>query len=317
MTTPQDKFTGAALSIAEIAGRDVAILEQLEGKLLIAGGAGHEISPAEVANSTGMDRSKAVDIFRQLRQSEAVERVEVGATINQSTYKVLTDRVRKVFHTSRESVSIIQTHEERSQPTSQVQPLVTFPEDPSFEGASPYDYGMKWLMPSLISSIKNSTDSITIMTPFFDQDGFETLEGVLIDSLDRGVSLDVITRYLTDSGSYNRHVLSNFVASVQENGAPTSNLSFIDYTVWDDSVPVDERTQEGENPAFTLHAKLMLFDDREAYVGSANVTDYGFDRYLEIGALFTGPPVTNLGNLVEFLIESRAASEVEVFTRSS
>jgi putative cardiolipin synthase len=86
----------------------------------------------------------------------------------------------------------------------------------------------------------------------------------------------------------------------------------VDYTVWGDDVPASERHQDGSNPAFTLHAKVMSFDSRSVYVGSANVTDYGFGRYLELGVLLHGPPVRQFSSLCEFLLDSSAVTPVRL-----
>lgn len=312
MASGQEDIVENALSIAEITGREISVLEQLEGEFLVAGGKKDDTSPAEVANSVNLDRSKVIDVFRQLRQSGAIDRTTVGPTSGESRYDIQTPLVRDIFSAARQSIDYIQAFEERSPPESEVQPLVTFPEDPAFEGVSPYDYNMKWLMPSLTSAIKDANNSITIVTPFFDESGFETLQDVLINALRRGVEVTIITRYLSDRDSYNRYVLSRFAARVDDSDAPLSNLTFIDYTVWDSDVPEGEKKQDGENPAFTLHAKVMLFDERVAYIGSANVTDYGFDRYLELGVILRGPPVPDLSKLVTFLKESDAASKVDI-----
>ena len=56
----------------------------------------------------------------------------------------------------------------------------------------------------------------------------------------------------------------------------------------------------------------MLFDEEAAYVGSANVTDYGFDRYLELGVLLRGPPVTRYRRLLESLLSSDASREIQL-----
>lgn len=312
MTAEEGGVTNAAFAIAEICGRDIAALDQFEGRLLVAAGGQLDTSPAEIANSTSIDRAKVVDVFRQLRRAGAVERSSVGAGGEQARYYVRSGQVRRIFRAARTVVEFLETHEERSPPESRVEPLVTFPEDPSFAEASPYDFEMKWLMPTLTSAIKESVEGITIVTPFFDQTGFETLQPHLIDTLERGTSLRIITRYLGDRSSYNRRVLASFVTSLSDAGVSRENLTFIDYTVWDPEVPMDERRQDGKNPAFTLHAKLMLFDDREAYLGSANVTDYGFDRYLELGVLISGPPVADFSRLVSFLVDSEAATTVDI-----
>jgi phosphatidylserine/phosphatidylglycerophosphate/cardiolipin synthase-like enzyme len=38
----------------------------------------------------------------------------------------------------------------------------------------------------------------------------------------------------------------------------------------------------------TFHAKVLLADDDEAYVGSANMTKWSFEQSLELGVLVRG-----------------------------
>jgi putative cardiolipin synthase len=56
----------------------------------------------------------------------------------------------------------------------------------------------------------------------------------------------------------------------------------------------------------------MAFDDRSVYIGSANVTDYGFDRYLELGVLISGPQSDNFRELADRLLESPSADEMSL-----
>jgi putative cardiolipin synthase len=164
-------------------------------------------------------------------------------------------------------------------------------------------------MPSLSSAINQATDHVRILMPFFEQDGFEKLEPALMAALERGVSVTIVARYLSDSSSHNRHVLSAFVENCRENGVRLSNLNLVDYTYWDAD---SDSGQNGDQPSFTLHAKVMVFDADSAYIGSANVTDYGFERYLELGVLIDGPDVRGFDRIVSRLLESPAATEVQL-----
>jgi putative cardiolipin synthase len=189
---------------------------------------------------------------------------------------------------------------------------VTFPDDPAFADVLPGTLGFDQLFSALASAAKQSSDQIVLVVPFFEGGGFERLHDILIEALERGVDLTIVTRYLADRSSHNRHVLADFADRVRDEGPFPGTFSAVDYTVWDDGIPPAERTQDGATPAFTLHAKLMTFDDHTVYVGSANVTDYGFDRYLELGVLLRGPPVSAYTELCRFLLTSAAATEVRL-----
>ena len=58
----------------------------------------------------------------------------------------------------------------------------------------------------------------------------------------------------------------------------------------------------------------MVVDEMTAYVGSANVTDYGFEHYLETRILLEGPPVEGFVDLVSFLLNSESATAVSLIT---
>ncbi|MWG36678.1 hypothetical protein GQS65_19675 [Halomarina oriensis] len=171
---------------------------------------------------------------------------------------------------------------------------------------------MSWLMPALTREIKQAENSITLLVPFFEADGFSHLEDVLLAALERGVEVTFVSRYLMDSDSYNRTVLKSFAERAEDRDVEPALLRFVDYTQWDADVPQQQRRQSGATPAFTLHSKVIVFDNSKAYVGSANVTDYGFEHYLETGILLEGPPVDSFRDLVWFLFESDAASSVSL-----
>jgi len=192
-----------------------------------------------------------------------------------------------------------------------VTPLVTLPDDPAFSDTTAASFGMDGLLSTLASQVKRCEREIVLLSPFFEGEGFGRLADVLLDALERGVDVTIVTRYLSDSDSHNYAVITSFTDQAVERGV-SSNLSLVGYTVWDDDTPVGKRTQDGENPRFTLHAKVMLFDSRAAYVGSANVTDYGFDRYLELGVLLEGAKVSSFRELCRFLLDSDGAVPVSV-----
>lgn len=49
----------------------------------------------------------------------------------------------------------------------------------------------------------------------------------------------------------------------------------------------------------TFHAKVVLADDREAYVGSANMTRWSFEQSLELGVLVRGRAVRTLARVID------------------
>lgn len=300
MIEAETEVIDVALALAEF---DVNV-DVLEGVLLAAGGADQLISPGALASETGIPRQSAEDILLQLRRIEAVSR----SPGESSMYAVNPGAIRELFSRAREAHVIIDRYRQRQPERTDVEPLVTLPRDPHFEGVVPESLAMNWLMPTLARMIKRASREIVILTPFFEGGGLDRLEAPLLDALAEGVEVTIVTRYLHDSDSINRGVLLDLWEEANDRGIDTERLGLIDYTVWDADVPEARRHQDGDTPAFTLHAKLMVVDAREAYVGSANVTDYGFARYLELGVRLSGPAVEGYAALCDRLLASESAT---------
>lgn len=299
-----------ALAIADIVEHEVSVLDEIEGQLLVTAGRSRHVTPATVARETPLGREAASDLFRQLNEAGAVLRDSYDTPVVEADYSVSAPVVRETFAAARSAIRAVAAYRNRV-PQTKVTPLVTFPEDPSFDTTTPASFGMDGLMSTLASEVKQSHDDIVLLSPFFEGNGLDRLADVLLDALDRGVEVTIVTRYLQDTSSHNYRVIRDFTDRARSRGV-ASALETVDYTVWGDGVPASERNQDGSNPAFTLHAKVMSFDSRSVYVGSANVTEYGFGRYLELGVLLHGPPVRQFIALCEFLLDSSAATPVSL-----
>lgn len=286
------------------------LLNEVEGALLLAAGRGEQISPAALARDTKLSREATIDLFRQLEESDTVKRSRYETELVETSFDISVDLIRETFTQVREAIQILEAQQERA-PRTVVTPLITFPDDPAFNGVTSSSFGMENLLSTLVSQIKRCDDEIVLLSPFFEGDGFGRLADVLIDALKRGVEITVVTRYLTDASSHNYGVIHSFMKQVNSEGL-TSGVSLFDYTVWEDDTPISEQNQNGKNPKFTLHAKVMLFDTRAAYVGSANITDYGFNRYLEMGVLLEGTQVVPFRQLYDHLLDSEGVIEINL-----
>jgi putative cardiolipin synthase len=299
-----------ALAIADIVDHDEGLLDELEGLLLVTAGRSERLSPAAVARDTRLSREAATDLFRQLLEGNVVRRSTYDAELVETPCSVDATRVRTLLERTQQSIRTLNAHRERV-PITEVTPLITFPDDPAFSGMTPTSMGMDGLLSTLASQVKRTEHEIVLLSPFFEGEGFGRLADVLLDALERDIELTIVTRYLSDPDSHNYGVIESFIERATDRGV-ASMVSLIDYTVWSNATPASERRQGGENPKFTLHAKVMLFDTRAAYVGSANITDYGFDRYLELGVLLEGSKVASFRDLCEFLLGSDGAVSVEL-----
>ncbi|MNC33989.1 hypothetical protein D3C75_824020 [compost metagenome] len=57
--------------------------------------------------------------------------------------------------------------------------------------------------------------------------------------------------------------------------------------------------------SFTFYAKVLVADKSTAYLGSANFTQYGFERNIELGVLLKGKQVKPLYSLLNVILSSR------------
>jgi putative cardiolipin synthase len=278
-------------------------LDSVEGALLMAAGKDEPITASILSERADSPLQTAKDILLQLRRVDCVTQ----SVADDSLYAVDPDRVREVCTTARQAQAFVTRYEERQPDTTSVTPLVTIPEDPELGRLTAEEFGMDWLMPALVRMIKRADRKIIILTPFFEGDGLDRLEEPLLEAVGNGVEVTIVTRYLQDTTSYNHEVLTNFWATANEAGVDTELLSLVDYTVWSEETPPEKRGQDGTTPLYTLHAKMVIVDGEEAYVGSANVTDYGFARFLELGVALTGPAVRSYTMLANRVLDSDSA----------
>lgn len=307
-STTQDELD-AALAISELVNGNIETIRSLQGFLLRAGVDALKFSPRDISEEVNLSPAKSRDLCRQLTSVGAAEQLTAPSDPLSTEYRCDEEVSASILETAIFAARILSRFKERSQSSSTVQPLATLPKDPSFGNVTPQDFGFKWLMPSLSGAINQTEESIRILMPFFETDGFAKLEPELIAALERGVEVTIVGRYLSDRTSHNWRVLAAFADRCREQGVPLSNLSLIDYTQWGSEEESNE-SQNGDQPSFTLHAKVMVFDEESAYIGSANVTDYGFERYLELGLLLRGPPVAHFAEIISFLLDSDAATPV-------
>lgn len=305
-----EEILNISLAISELVNGQIRQLRALEGHLISSGAAERPVTPRELASKLDVSASISRDICRQLDSSRAMEQISTPSDPQNAEFKCNVDACIDILESAVYATRIMKRDSERRPPSPEVEPLATLPEDPVFKNVTPQEMGFQWLMPRLSSEINGSSSEISILMPFFERDGLGELYSDLAAALDRGVAVTIITRHLKNSTSHNFAVLSEFVEQLNEENIPTGNLRIVDYI--SNSTEVNGEVKTGSHPDFTLHAKVMTFDDRSVYVGSANVTDYGFDRYLELGVLLGGPPVAHFKDLCDSLLESEAASEIRL-----
>lgn len=166
-------------------------------------------------------------------------------------------------------------------------------QDPTFENVEPLDFGMRQITSALLTLCRQAERTLTVVSPFLESEGVGWILPGLEQALARGVDVTVVSRELT-TGEPNHSALKDLYAYTKENGG---NLTVYDYY---------KAKENSAGPLYTLHSKLILVDERAAYVGSANFTKYGFSENLEIGVIVRGDAVTRLSKLLTHLTEGSA-----------
>ena len=141
------------------------------------------------------------------------------------------------------------------------------------------------LLPRLEELIMDADSSLVMVTPFFTEFGIDKFVTRLAQRAADGVTVDVITRD-TDGGDAKEAVQRLERAAMDINGGTPENISVYDYGT------ATER----------LHAKALVADGEQAYIGSANLTSYSLQEAIEIGVIVDGPVVEDIN---AFLAEVR------------
>lgn len=155
------------------------------------------------------------------------------------------------------------------------------------------------LFAALHELIVKANRTLTFLNPFFELQGLKPLFEALAAAAQRGVVITMITRDLEQSASPNRTALADLHQYLGRMGL-ASQLHVYNYKV-----------QAAGRIVLTLHAKVAISDGIRAYVGSANLTSYGLERYLEIGVLLYGPQVGVIESIVSGVLQSGVASRVQ------
>ncbi len=133
-----------------------------------------------------------------------------------------------------------------------------------------------------------ATARLVVMTPFIDQRGFEWLRTVLGSvqpKVEKIVVLRDVDRHAAEIAVHHAPWLRGFEVSIR------------DYHL---SHP---RNGRRVLPVETFHAKIILADQRLAYVGSANMLGSGDGASLEAGILVDGSGASQVASLVSAVLQ--------------
>jgi phosphatidylserine/phosphatidylglycerophosphate/cardiolipin synthase-like enzyme len=133
--------------------------------------------------------------------------------------------------------------------------------------------------------IESSVDIIRICSPFMqsdvtDEDAFPELTSCMSNAFNRNVKVKILTRDLKTRGDREIAWIRNLAKYLKKE----NNLSIVDYHLLNDTGKILSST----------HAKLIISDDKMAYVGSAELRKNSLIANFEVGCLVCGPQVTGL-----------------------
>ena len=133
--------------------------------------------------------------------------------------------------------------------------------------------------------IDSSVDILRICSPFMqsdviDDDAFPDLIDCMSSALNRNVKVRILTRDLKTRGEKEIAWILNLAKRLRKE----NNLSIVDYHLLAESGRILSST----------HAKLIISDDKLAYVGSAELRKNSLIANFEVGCLLSGSQVTGL-----------------------
>jgi len=142
-------------------------------------------------------------------------------------------------------------------------------------------------IPSVSSSmaklITEAEKEIWIVNPFFDDFASSFLLPHIENALNRGIEVKIITRPFETSDKMDMPIF--------EKKKEHKNLRLRELS-----------KEDGEN-WYSLHSKILLKDDIQCYLGSANITERSFKSNFEIGVLIRGEPIKKISSIIEELWE--------------
>lgn len=141
---------------------------------------------------------------------------------------------------------------------------------------------------SLIELASQAEKRLVIVSPFLDREGIEWI-GQLFEATER----KSIQRIMIVRGRDQAEI-----EVLRKHGSQLSarGVDILSYAISHDPAL--------RNPAIeTFHAKILLADGNEAYIGSANMTRWSRDFSMECGVILRGPCVRPVATLVEAMIK--------------
>ena len=154
--------------------------------------------------------------------------------------------------------------------------VASFPPDKELSGA----LDVENLYPRLCRLVISADKQILMANPFFDREGIEKIMPYIKKAAERGVEIKIISRPKYDANPGQEVQIKNMLNVIGEK----CQLRRFGGSIHGDP--------------YHLHAKFMVADSKEAYVGSANITETSLGNNVEVGVIFSGTKVKALSNFL-------------------
>jgi phosphatidylserine/phosphatidylglycerophosphate/cardiolipin synthase-like enzyme len=215
-------------------------------------------------------------------------------------YQIEREQLFQVMHDAIVALHVLKQVQTEQEQDRSVHLIATLPD------SLPLGADVRHSIPSLAASlhrlITEAKREIIVLTPFFEQVGFNRLESALLAAADHGVTITIITQQLRDLTSINHRVLQGLSQKAADVSL-SSHFSFYEYQQMNDGRAI-----------MAAHAKILLADGEKAYLGSANLTEHGMARLVEVGVILQGLPVRLLRQIFQAVL---SASQTEAIRFSS
>lgn len=291
------------LEIARLPGLTADLLTLTEEALLLVSGWNSFVCVHTVQSEMRgrMQTERLESLFFALIQAGALSRLKRdrrGHAFDQ--YRVEADCLRQTIHDAIVARRVLEQMQAK-QPGGRVELVATLPEN------LPLDAQIRRNILSLATAlhrlITEAEQEILILTPFFEQSGFDRLASALLAAANRGAIITIVTHQLSNPGSVNHQVLSSLARQAAARGLRNQ------FIFWEYQLIEEHHVVPG------AHAKVLVSDGRDAYVGSANLTEYGMARRMEIGVLLRGPIVGQLRGMFQAILQSNQTKQVALENR--
>lgn len=277
--------------LGRLLGTDPAVYDWVEATLLYTQATqGHVSGTCLTAGARALPPKQAERVIMELADGAGLTRQggrARGGYLADRYVVTDADKLRAALRSAREAAVLLAELAAAEPPQDTFELVATFPEGfPAVADVAPLNTSLQRLVVS-------ATESVVVLIPFFDDQGLDPLADALLARARLGVQVTLIVREVGDSRTVNHRVLKRFAARIREAGV-AERFSMYEF---------EERGADGRLQV-TFHAKAILVDGVRAYLGSANLTANGMERFLELGTLLTGPAVAELKAIVSEMLRA-------------